>query len=208
MRSTPRTRRWAALGATAALASAAFAVPALAQGADEATGAVRSDRVGSAEPGERHAEVLAELEELEGDALVEKLEELFAEREALRAERFAEQQTARTERFAEREALRAERFTERQTARTERFAEVLAELEGLVGEELGEKLEELRAEHTAARVERRGERQALRAERRGIGAERQAECAALRAERQAFRAERRTGGPGDGFGHGMGADGE
>jgi hypothetical protein len=204
MRSTPRTRRWAVLGATAALASAAFALPALAQSTDDAPGAERPDWTGSAEPGERHAEVLAEIEGLEGDALVEKLEELFTERETLRAERFTERQALRAERFAEGQTARAERFTERQALRADRHAEVLAELEGLEGEEVAEKLEELHAEHAAARAERRDERQASRAERQASRAERQG----FRAERQTFRAERRATSAGGGFGHGMGADGE
>jgi len=177
MRTTPRTRRWAVLGATAALASAAFALPALAQGSDEAPGARQPDWAGNAEPGERHAEMVAELEGLDGDAVVERLEELHAEREAHRAER-----------FAERETERAERFTERETERAERFAEVVAELEGLEGEELTEKLEELHAERQAFRAERQADREQLHA------------------ERQAFRAERPADGAGRGVGPRMGPD--
>jgi len=188
MRTTPRTRRWAVLGATAALASAAFALPALAQGSDEAPGARQPDWAGNAEPGERHAEMVAELEGLDGDAVVERLEELHAEREAHRAERFAERETERAERFTERETERAERFTERETERAERFAEVVAELEGLEGEELTEKLEELHAERQAFRAERQADREQLHA------------------ERQAFRAERPADGAGRGVGPRMGPD--
>jgi hypothetical protein len=183
------------LGVAAAVAMAAFALPALAQGADDAPGTARPDWAGSGEPGDHHAELLAELEGLEGDALVERLEGLFAEREAVRAERFAERETLRAERFAEREAQRAERFAAREAQRAERHAEVLAELDGLEGEELAAKLEELHAEHTAVRAERQAERQ-----------ERQAERQELRTERQAFRAERRAAGAGHGVGLRMGAD--
>ena len=61
MRTTPRTRRWAVLGATAALATAILALPALAQGGDDAPGGAPPDWAGAGEPGERHAELLEEL---------------------------------------------------------------------------------------------------------------------------------------------------
>jgi hypothetical protein len=183
------------LGATAAVAIAAFALPALAQGADDGPGTARPDWAGTGEPGDHHAEVLAELEGLEGDALVERLEELFAEREAVRAERFAARETQRAERFAARETQRAERFAARETQRAERQAEVLAELDGLEGEELAEKLAELHAEHAAVRAERQAERQ-----------ERQAERQERQAERQERQAERQAAGGRHGIGRRMGAD--
>lgn len=157
------------LGATAALATAAFALPALAQGADEAPGTARPDWAGSAEPGEHHAEVLAELEGLDGDAVVERLEELFAERAEVRAERYAERESFRAARQAARQTERAERQAEREALRAERHAEVMAELEGLEGEELTEKLEELHAEHQAERAERQAERAERQAGRDGAG---------------------------------------
>lgn len=168
MRTTPRSRRWSLLGAAAALASAAFALPALAQGPEEAPATARPDWAGSGEQGERHGEVVAELEGLDSDAVIERLAERHAERT--------------DERAAEREGMPAERAAER----AERHAEVVAELEGLEGEELSEKLEELHAERQAFRAERQ-------AERDGIRAERQAEREAMRAERQAERAGRGFG---------------
>ncbi len=131
MRSIPRSSRWAVLGAAAALATAALAVPALAQGTDDAPDDTRADWAGTTSPGERHAEVMTELEGLDGDALAEGLAELRAERQQdrteLRAERHAERQASRAERQAERRASDvehdAERHAERQTSRAERQAE-------------------------------------------------------------------------------------
>lgn len=164
MRSTRNKRRWAALGAAAVLATAAFALPALAQQGDGTGDSATSDPAEAAEPGARHAELLEELEGLDADAVIERLEELHAEREAARAERFAERQT-----------WRAERFAERQEQRDARHAEVLAELEGLEGEELTAKLEELHEQWREARAERRADREALRGQWQEFRAERQAE---------------------------------
>ena len=175
MQTTPKTRRVAVLGAATALASAAFAVPALAQARDQAPADARPDRAGTAEPGEHHAEMLAELDGLDGDAVAERLEELATERAAVRAERQADRAASRAERQAGREQLRADRH-----------AELLTELEGLEADEVAEKLEELHTERAAFRAERQADRAAFRAER-------QADRAASRAERE-----------GAGFGRGSG----
>jgi len=164
MRSTPRKRRWAVLGATAALATAALALPALAQGSDEAVDSAKPDIAEAGEPGARHGELLEELEGLDADEVIARLAELHAERQDVRAERFAELQ-----------ARHAERFAERQEQRDEHLEEVLAELEGLEGEELTAKLEELHAERQAFRAERRADRQELRSQWREFRAERQAD---------------------------------
>ena len=129
MRSTPRSRRLAVLGAAAALATAVLTVPALAQGTDDAPDDPRPDWAGTTSPGERHDEVMAELEGLDGDALVEKLAELRAERQQdraeLRAERHSEREAFRAERQASRgehQASRGEHQAEHQASRSERQA--------------------------------------------------------------------------------------
>lgn len=93
---TPRPRRsmtaaFSAVAATAVLATT-LALPALAQDGNEP--AERGD------PGERHAELLAELEGLEGDtdAIAAALAAHHEERMAARAERQEERQQARDDR--------------------------------------------------------------------------------------------------------------
>ena len=118
------------LGAAAALATAVLTVPALAQGPDEPPDGPRPDWAGTTSPGERHDEVMAELEGLDGDALVEKLAELRAERQQdraeLRAERHSEREAFRAERQASRgehQASRGENRAEHQASRGERPAD-------------------------------------------------------------------------------------
>ena len=158
------------LGATAALASAAFALPALAQGADDTPGAAQPDWAGSADPAVRHAEMLEELEGLDGDAVAQRLEELYAERAEVHAERYDEREAFRTARQADRQTERATRYAEREALGAERHAEVMTQLEGLEGQELTDKLEELRAERQTERAERQAERGAIRGERQAAGA--------------------------------------
>lgn len=97
---TPRPRRslttgLSAVAATAVLATT-LALPAIAQDHDEP--AERGD------PGERHEELLAELEGLDGDAdaIAEALAELHEQRMAERAVRQEDRQEARDARHTER----------------------------------------------------------------------------------------------------------